>query len=213
MRTSALFTVALLVLASGSAGAEKRCPAVELRYDEFENLSEKHVDSNKDCQHDQAVYYADGRAKRAEIDSDFDGRIDTWTFFEADGKTIGRQEVDATGDGKKDRWIQYRGGRPATQLEDKNSDGKPDATLYYKDGQPKRLEEDTSFDGKTDRWVDYAAGEPVVIEDDTHHDGKPDVRAEFAPDGAKLVERQDTTRDGKYDVALFYEKRKKVRLE
>ena len=90
-------------------------------------IAEKHSDTNKDCKHDEFVYYAEGRPQRAERDQDFDGRIDAWVYFGEDGKPA-RQEFDTTGDGKKDRWIQNRGGKPTSQLDDKNADGKPDDT-------------------------------------------------------------------------------------
>ena len=71
---------------------------MELRYDENEALAEKHVDTNKDCKHDQYIYYLEGRAERAEIDTNHDGVLDTWTFFDEDGKTPARQELDIDGD-------------------------------------------------------------------------------------------------------------------
>jgi len=180
--SSHLLIVPLLLAAAAPAAAGPRCPAVEFLYDENEDPAEKHVDTNKDCKHDQFVYYIGGKAERAEHDTNFDGRIDLWTFFEADGKTFARQELDTTGDGEKDRWIQFRDGKPRTQLDDKNADGKPDATLHYAGDLPDKLQEDTNFDGQTDRWVEYEGGAPAVIEDDTNHDGRRDVRAVFDPD-------------------------------
>ena len=175
-RTAALAALLFPALLAAPAVAQRGgqgCSAVNLLYDENEDVAEKHVDTNKDCVYDQFIYYLDGKPEKAEVDSNFDGRLDTWTYYEQDGKTLARQEFDIDGDGQKDRWIQHRGGQPATQLDDKNADGRPDSTLSYQNGQPHRLKDDTDFDGKTDRWVEYAGGQPSVIADDTDKDGTP----------------------------------------
>ena len=74
MRANPALLVAVAILAAPAARAD--CPAVELRYDENEAVAEKHSDTNKDCKHDEFVYFADGRPERAERDQDFDGRVD-----------------------------------------------------------------------------------------------------------------------------------------
>ena len=67
---------------------------MNLLYDDKENLAEKHVDTNKDCKFDQFVYYLDGKPEKAEVDSNHDGRLDTWTFYETDGETLARRRND-----------------------------------------------------------------------------------------------------------------------
>jgi azurin len=74
--------LALLLLAA-PAYASSRCPAVELDYDDDEQLSQKRSDTNQDCRHDEFVFYVNGKAERAERDRDFDGRIDVWIFCPA----------------------------------------------------------------------------------------------------------------------------------
>ena len=87
------------------AAGQGSCPPVELIYDENEQIAESRKDTNEDCRLDEIVYYIDGVAERAERDTDFDGRVDVWIFFEEDGKTPARQDQDTNGDGQKDRWI------------------------------------------------------------------------------------------------------------
>ena len=77
---AALLT-ALLFLAR-PALAEASCPPIELTYDEHEQISQKKADTNQDCRHDEIVHYDAGRAARAERDTDFDGRMDVWLYFE-----------------------------------------------------------------------------------------------------------------------------------
>ncbi|MDH5567100.1 MAG: hypothetical protein OEY15_10580, partial [Myxococcales bacterium] len=118
---------ALLLALADAAFARSSCPPVELLYDDNEQIAERRTDTNQDCRHDEFVHYSAGVAERAERDTDHDGRIDVWLFFEADGKTPARQDQDVDADGQKDRWVTFRAGRPSIQLDDRNADGKPDA--------------------------------------------------------------------------------------
>ncbi|HEY5659036.1 MAG TPA: hypothetical protein VIY27_14710, partial [Myxococcota bacterium] len=151
--------------------ARGACPPIELLYDANEQIAERKSDTNQDCRHDEFVYYVDGVAERAERDTDFDGRIDAWVFFEADGKTPARQDQDVDGDGRKDRWVTFREGLPSLQLDDRNADDKPDATLHYQGEHPSKLEEDTNFDGRSDRWTSYRDGAVERVELDKNLDG------------------------------------------
>ena len=57
-RASVPAIAALLFLPlTPAASAQTSCPAVELRYDEHEQLAEKRSDTNQDCRHDEFVYY------------------------------------------------------------------------------------------------------------------------------------------------------------
>ena len=105
MRASSVALGLLLLLVPAASHAQANCPTVDLRYDAAENISEKRVDKNHDCKPDEIIYYTDGKPERAEADTDLDGKMDVWTWFEKDGKTLGRQEQDTNKDGKADRWI------------------------------------------------------------------------------------------------------------
>ena len=48
---------------------------------------------------------------------------------------------------------------------------------------------------------------------DENGDGRPESRAEFASGGAKTFEDQDTNLDGHYDVRIFFENGRRVRIE
>jgi len=98
-----LLAIALVPLAALPAFGQGSCSAVELRYDENENLAQKLSDTNKDCKHDEFVFYIDGKPERAERDTDHNGQIDVWIFFTEDAEPA-RQEQDTSGDGKVDRW-------------------------------------------------------------------------------------------------------------
>ena len=52
-----------------------------------------------------------------------------------------RQEQDTNGDGKMDRWTYYNAQGQIERVEqDMNFDGKPDVTVYYESARPSRQE-------------------------------------------------------------------------
>lgn len=63
------------------------------------------------------------------VERDFDalgrGKLDTWDFFGADGKTRTSRERDLNGDGKIDQWWTWNG-EQITVAFDTNDDGEPD---------------------------------------------------------------------------------------
>ena len=91
------------LLALAPVGAEAACPPVELFYDDAEQLAEKRTDTNRDCKPNEVVHYENGRPVRAELDRSGDGAFDTWLVYEADGKTLAREELDTDADGQRDR--------------------------------------------------------------------------------------------------------------
>jgi len=76
----------LAIVFAPLTGARAACTtAIELLFDENEDLHEKRVDNNNDCQFDEFVYYAGGEPERAEKDTDLNGAIDVWIFYERNG--------------------------------------------------------------------------------------------------------------------------------
>jgi hypothetical protein len=137
-------------------------------------------------------------------------------------------EDDTDGDGKTDRWTQYRRGRLERDEVDRNYDGKPDAWSYFSGGRIARSEEDQNFDGKVDTWTHYSEGRPATSNADTDFSGRPDVlyfhragevfRADWIDqDSGELWKRDgyrhgylhesllDTDRDGVFDRKITYD--------
>ena len=82
---------------------------------------------------------------RQEQDRSLDGSVDTWIVLSA--KTGKEREVrrDSNGDGAVDSW--RKNGPDGTTLkleEDRSGDGKPDRIVTFKAGKPDRFEEDTN---------------------------------------------------------------------
>ena len=55
------------------------------------------------------IYYENDQVLRQELDSNADGRTDTWIFFE--GGHPARQEQDEDFEGRVDLWLFFVGGR------------------------------------------------------------------------------------------------------
>jgi hypothetical protein len=57
---------------------------------------------------DRREYYEGGRMVRSEEDADRDGRIDTWTTYDANGG-VSTASFDEDRDGRPDRRLTYHG--------------------------------------------------------------------------------------------------------
>ncbi|HJL14872.1 MAG TPA: hypothetical protein RMH99_04400 [Sandaracinaceae bacterium LLY-WYZ-13_1] len=124
-------------------------------------LTCREVDLNADGIKDVVRYYnEEGRPLREEADRDFDGTMDTITFFQ-DGRIV-REEQDADGDGRVDTKIFYEGGemvRTERDLAGRSTANRwsPDRWEYFEDGQMVRMGTDLDGDGTVDRWDRDAA--------------------------------------------------------
>lgn len=201
-----------LIFASSARAEEYQCVPKVLLYDENEELSERRVDTNRDCSHDEFVFYLNGKPLRSQRDRDHDGRLDSWSQYDAEGR-VRLRELDTKGDAKIDRWIDYKDDLPQRQRDDDNGDGKIDILTEFVDGEASRREEDRDFDGRFDRFTDYLGGKPSSLEEDRDFDGRVDLRAEFDLDGTKLLEHQDNNGDGTLNVSLYFRDGQQIRAE
>ena len=64
------------------------------------------ADKNYDGTPDFAEYFRSGKIEHREADTDYDGAMDEWTYFDENGKPI-KTERDTNKDGKADTWINY----------------------------------------------------------------------------------------------------------
>lgn len=115
------------------------------------------------------------RPKMISVDRNSDGKPDRFEHYDAQG-VIQKVELDTDGDGKVDEWIFYEKGVAVRGEKDVNKDGKPESKLFYDEkGILVRTETDSTGDGKIDEWVYYTSGVPVKAEKDTNADGKVDT--------------------------------------
>ncbi len=111
----------------------------------------REVDTNLDGVKDVVrTYNDDGESLHEQADSDFDGKIDTWTTFA--GGRVSEVQVDRNRDGRPDeKRVYVRGEKLRAEL-DENFDGKPDVWEIYEQGILQRRGVDVDADGKVDRW-------------------------------------------------------------
>jgi len=111
----------------------------------------REVDTNLDGVKDVMRTFNDnGEAEREEADTNYDGHVDTWTFY-AEGHII-KQQFDTNHDGKPDVWKFFMHGKLSRVQRDRNHDGKPDVWENYIRGRLDRIGIDVDYDGRVDRW-------------------------------------------------------------
>jgi hypothetical protein len=152
-----------------------------------------------------------GRLQLLKLDSNGNGRIDTWSYM--DGSRVVRIELDQNEDGRIDRWEYYDEGKHLTKIGFSRGDtGKADAwsyagadgkvvkielagadgrirrTEHYDHDQLTSAEEDTDADGRIDKWETYGGGRLLTVAFDTTHRGTPERRLVYGADGSARVE-------------------------
>lgn len=120
-------------------------------------LTCREADLNGDGTKDVVRYYNDeGRPLREEADRNFDGQIDTITFFQ-DGRIV-RQEIDSNADGRVDTKVFFDDdGQPLRAERDiagrsTPTEWHPDRWEYFENGRMVRMGTDIDGDGRVDRW-------------------------------------------------------------
>ena len=120
-------------------------------------LTCREADLNGDGTKDVVRYYNDeGRPLREEADRNFDGQIDTITYFQ-DGRIV-RQEMDDNADGRVDMKVFFDDSGVALRSE-RDIAGRstptqwhPDRWEYFERGRMVRMGTDIDGDGRVDRW-------------------------------------------------------------
>ncbi|MDP6075041.1 MAG: hypothetical protein QGI26_08635 [Myxococcota bacterium] len=194
------------------------------------------LDADRDGNPEQVRYFdqKSGKLIRKEQDRDYDGKIDSWTVYEADrvvsrnldndgnGKLdvwefyaqgrMTRREVDRDGDGVRDAFYTYSGDELVQEHHDADNDGKPDLRVTYESRRRVATEEDTDRNGAMDSWTRWAAiGDREIMvrtERDTDGDGKRDVFETYEPEAGRPIlakREEDKDGDGNIDVTSIYE--------
>jgi len=135
------------------------------------------IDSNEDGRIDRWEYYdGAGRLAKVGFSRKSDEKPDAWAYSTPAGR-IDRIEVSSTGDPARiDRWEFYDTAAAATVA---GGDGT---------GPLLRVEEDTNRDGRPDKWERYEGGLVQVAEFDENRDGRPDRRLTYREAELVLIE-------------------------
>jgi hypothetical protein len=130
-----------------------------------------------------------GRLQRLEVDTNKNGRIDTWSYM--DGTQIDRIEIDKDENGKIDRWEHYVNNKLSKVGTSSRGDGVEDEWAFQgPQGYLERVETDNDRDGKVDKWENYEppqkpGGAPVLrsVLMDPDSSGRPTRRLLYSADG------------------------------
>ncbi|MFA5624532.1 MAG: hypothetical protein WC966_05690 [Bradymonadales bacterium] len=125
---------------------------------------------------------------RKEVDSNFDGKVDMWMYYNANENLI-KEELDTSFTGNVDRVLYYNQGQIMrseaytidANREDSETMGdashrKPNIIKSFRHGVLTRVEKDNNADGIIDEWEIYdEEGQIVQVGEDTTGDGKVDT--------------------------------------
>lgn len=146
-------------------------------------------DTRKSGRIDTRCYMDGTRLLRTEIDSDGDGKVDRWEYYDADQK-LEKVGISRQNDGIVDAWAYPApDGTVARREVSTARDGKVTRTEYYEHGVLARAEEDTHAGGRPDKWETYKNGALESVAFDTAHRGTPDRRLTYLPNGKVVAEK------------------------
>lgn len=136
-----------------------------------------------------------GRLNRLEVDTNKNGKIDSWTRME--GTRIDLIEIDRDENGKIDRWEHYVNNKMVKIGTSSRGDGVEDEWAYPgPKGFVERVESDTNRDGRIDKWENFEAlarpGASFLrsVSMDPDSSGRPTRRLLYRADGS--FERSET---------------------
>ena len=137
--------------------------------------SAERVDVNADGRPEVIRVKEGGREICRAIDLNFDGNVDTFVYFDAEGKER-RRESDFDRDGRADEIVHLNAGLVALKERETNFDNKIDTWDHYEAGRLVRRERDTNADGIVDQWWTFeGAGQKCAkVISDRNGDGRPD---------------------------------------
>lgn len=152
-------------------------------YDDDAKLRIVEYDSNGDGKPDFITHHrASGTPELIEIDTNLDGHLDRWEYYDASGALV---KIGAAEHGERpDRWTFMGPDAFPRRVEyDRDGNGKPERIELFDKGRLVRVEVDGDRDGRIDRWQDWSSGLLTHEDLDTDGDGKPDRRLVYDAEG------------------------------
>jgi hypothetical protein len=140
-----------------------------------------------------------GRLRRIDADTNKNGRIDAFSYWDA--TRLIRVEIDRDEDGKIDRWEHYDESRKLIRVGSSSKDDEVEDTWAYPDanGFLAKVETDTDRNGDIDKRETYIQSPSVtagrvltVVELGLDAAGNPARRLYYRPDGS--FDRSETLR-------------------
>jgi len=134
------------------------------------------IDANNDGKPDIFTVRDGSREVCRAVDLNFDGVIDTYSYFDANGQ-LRRRENDYDKDGKVDEISVFKAGQIAEKDQSTALPLRLDTWDFYQAGALVRTERDSNGDGIIDQWWEYPKPGCPLIHADVNHDGRPDPGA------------------------------------
>jgi hypothetical protein len=148
-------------------------------------ISCREVDTNLDGIFDVVRTYNDlGESAEESVDSNFDGKFDTWHVF-SKGRII-KTQTDNDGDGRPDESRYYIKGKLSRVQRDTNHDGAPDVWEVYDNGHLQRMGEDLDYDGHVDRWNRDEIAARLAEEKERQEEEQQNQQADAGKPGAPV---------------------------
>jgi hypothetical protein len=134
------------------------------------------IDANNDGKPDIFIVHEGGREVCRAVDLNFDGVIDSYSYFDASGQ-LRRRENDYDKDGQIDEITTFKAGQIAEKDQSTALAKHLDTWDFYQAGVLVRSERDSNGDGIIDQWWEYPKPGCPLIHADVNNDGRPDPGA------------------------------------
>ena len=168
---------------AGSAGATSANGGITMRDTEvkhepcaIDSSSAERIDANGDGKTDITIVREGGREVCRAVDLNFDGVIDTYSYFDSNGQ-LRRRENDYDKDGKVDEISTFKAGQITEKDQSTALALRLDTWDFYQAGALVRTERDSNGDGVIDQWWEYPKPGCPLIHSDVNNDGRPDPGA------------------------------------
>jgi hypothetical protein len=181
----ALGVAQVLSACGGSAGAESKSAdgtvttrPIEIIHEEcdVEGSSAEKLDANGDGRPDVTSVKSGNAVSCQAFDLNFDGKIDSWVYFDASGK-VRRREIDYDRDGRIDEISIFRSGVLSEKHRATTLNNRLDTWDFFSAGKLARTERDSDGDAVVDQWWEYPKADCPLIHSDVDGDGRPDPGA------------------------------------
>jgi len=163
---------------SKSADGSVTTRPIEIVHEEcdIESSGAEKLDANGDGRADVTSVKSGNAVACQAYDLNFDGKIDSWVYFDAGGK-IRRRETDYDRDGRVDEIAIFASGVIIQKHRATTLNNRLDTWDFFNAGKLARSERDSDGDARVDQWWEYPKPECPLIHSDVDGDGRPDPGA------------------------------------
>ncbi len=162
--------------AAPGSGITRRDTAVTHEPCDIKSAGTEKIDANNDGKPDIFIVRDGSREVCRAVDLNFDGVIDSYSYFDASGQ-LRRRENDYDKDGLIDEITTYKAGQIAEKDQSTALAKHLDTWDFYQAGVLVRSERDSNGDGIIDQWWEYPKPGCPLIHADMNNDGRPDPGA------------------------------------